>query len=228
MDDAEVFYAIAECFAPHNEAQWRALTRRGRWTDTVDGVRHLLQIGAMPGAVQLPAEGSHAQSPLQDFMSEREVNALFVPPTWQEAQAFAAKHFTGGLPASAPPIESLYRAPENATFAAKGIVTGLPGVYGGESARYMRDLIARMGLSLPPQFSDCPDHLSLELEILGRLIESGAQEDARTFLAERFSWLTRYRLRLLGLESSASAEFYIGLVDVLIGIQAHPACSVTA
>jgi len=82
----------------------------------------------------------------------------------------------------------------------------------------MRGLVKRMGLSLPPEFADCPDHLSIELDLLAVLLRSGMTHQAREFLSERFAWLPAYRLRLLGLEDDSRARFYVGLVDVLLGV----------
>ena len=87
------------------------------------------------------------------------------------------------------------------------------GMYQGDSARYMRDLVERMGMRVPPEFSACPDHLALELDLAAVLLRSGMRDAARQFVLERFSWLTAYRMRLL--------EFYIGLVDVLVGMREH-------
>ncbi len=50
------------------------------------------------------------------------------------------------------------------------------------------------------------------------LLENGMSEEARQFYVERFEWLTRYRMRLLELDDDA--RFYIGLVDVLMGVWA--------
>lgn len=82
----------------------------------------------------------------------------------------------------------------------------------------MRDLVRRMGMSLPPAFADCPDHLSIELDLLAVLLRSGITHQAREFLSERFAWLPAFRLRLLELEDQAHVRFYVGLVDVLLGV----------
>ena len=81
------------------------------------------------------------------------------------------------------------------------------------------ELVERLGMEVPPAFSACPDHLALELDLVAVMLRSGMREEARQFLAERFAWLTAYRMRLLALEDDA--RFYIGLVDVILAIRAQ-------
>lgn len=90
----------------------------------------------------------------------------------------------------------------------------------------MKDLVERMGMDVPPQFAACPDHLALELDLAAVLLRSGARDAARQFLSERLAWLTAYRMRLLTL--GADAGFYIGLVDVLVGIRTQLASGADA
>lgn len=220
LDDAAVFSILSKCFAPVDKAEWEGLSAREPWAEFLDGARFILQNGGSLGIDKSLVDyrrGNHA--PLQDFLSECEVCALFCPPTYEEKRQFAARHFTGGLPESALPIESLY---VNAAKAGDLLspVDG-KGMYLGVSAHYMSALVERLGLSVPPEFSDCPDHLALELDVVAVLLRSGMADEARTFLSERFSWLTEYRKRLIGLGSQAN--FYVCLIDLLIGIVAEQA-----
>ena len=135
--------------------------------------------------------------PLAGLLSAGEVKALFAPPTYDEKRAFAARHFTGGLPDSAVPVESLYATWSNGALPSP--FSRCAGMYQGDSARYMKDLVERMGMDVPPQFAACPDHLALELDLAAVLLRSGARDAARQFLSERLAWLTAYRMRLLTL-----------------------------
>lgn len=212
-DDAQVFSAIAQCFAPTTDEAWTALTQNAEWDGILSGARNLVS-GARPlGCGDAPIARAHRAVPLSEFLTEQEIQALFVPPPAEEKHRFAAQHFTGGLPQSALPVESLYR-----TWASEGMFAGERGMYNSEVARYMRDLTASLGLEVPASFSACPDHLAIELEVAAVLIDAGRADEARQFFVERFDWLTSYRLKLI--ELGEEAVFYVALVDLLIGIRA--------
>ena len=218
MDDAAVFSVLSKCFAPVEKDEWKQLTRSAAWADFTNGVRALLQHDTQFGKSVSPFKRSHGRAPLQEFLSGSEVDELLCPPLFEEKQAFAARHFTGGLPRSAVPVESLY-----ADWETPGHVNPLigkqKGLYLGASARYMRALTGQLGLEVPAEYADCPDHLALELDLVAVLLRSGMDAEARQFLAERFGWLTDYRLKLLALDDDA--RFYISLVDVILGICAE-------
>ena len=128
---------------------------------------------------------------------------LAVPPTYEEKTRFAARHFTGGLPASALPVESLY-VPSLAGQAC--------GEYCREPAWYMRDLAASLGLEIPAAFAAYPDHLSIELDMAAFLCTANP-DYARDFAAQRFGWLADYAARLKSL--NANASFYVAAIEVL-------------
>lgn len=218
MEDETMLSVLSVCFAPVEEAEWKRISTGSAWSDFLDAARRTMQDGRVLGESPSPIANARRRCPLQDFLSIGEVNALFRPPTYQEKKAFAARHFVGGLPESALPVESLYQ-PWTAAAGSSPFSRNAGGLYWGDSALYMRDLIERLGLQVPPEFSACPDHVSLELDLAAVLLRSGMKEEARLFLSERLAWLTAYRLRLLALEDDA--RFYIGLVDVLMGIWAQ-------
>lgn len=213
MEDQAVFSMMAQCFGPLDERSWEELTAPVLWDGFLGAVRGLLQDERPLGSDAKVAAQLATRRPLQEFLSEKELNALFAPPSFEEMERFAARHFTGGLPASAVPVESLYRP-----WSLDGSVP-LParsGCYGGQSARYVADLCQRLGLTVPTAFAACPDHLALELDLMAVLLRSGMAEQARTFLMERFAWLTDYRQRLIAL---GDASFHVALVDVILGIR---------
>lgn len=219
MEDAAVFSVLSKCFAPLDEEDWNRLTGGASWSEFLDGARRLLQDADGFGQVASPIGRARRRCPLQEFLSAGEVNALFVPPSYEEKQAFAARHFTGGLPESAVPVESLYSAwscgLEGSPF------PRAHGLYRSDAAQYMREVIESFGCAVPAEFAGCPDHLALELDLVSVMLRSGMANEARVFLGERFAWLTAYRMRLLELEDDA--RFYVGLVDVLLGIRAQQA-----
>ena len=218
MEDDEIFSIMAQCFAPVDEAEWRAITKSSRWSTFLDGARRALQDEKTFGCRTSAMDRLTRRCPLQDFLSEGEVRVLFAPPSFEEKQAFAARHFTGGLPESALPIESLY-----SVWSKQGTevtpFSHVSGLYESDTARYMRDVVRRMNLTLPDQFSAYPDHLALELDLVALLLRSGMRDEACEFLSERFEWLTAYRMRLMQLNDDAS--FYIGLIDVILGVRAQ-------
>lgn len=217
MEDGAVFSVLSKCFADVDEVDWEQLTGNAAWSEFLDGARRLLQDERVFGSHLSPLERSRKRCPLQEFISAGEVHALFLPPTYAEKRTFAACHFTGGLPTSALPVESLY--------ASWSSIPGEPapfpqahGFYLGDTARYQRALVESLGLSVPEAFSTYPDHLALEVDLIAVMLRSGMQDEARRYLTERFDWLTAYRMRLLTLDD---AQFYIGLIDVLVGIRAQ-------
>lgn len=207
-----MFSVFAKCFAAVGEDEWTSVTSRAVWPDFIDAVRGALQDERPLGSQGGRRIRRRGRCPLQDFLAEGEVSALFCPPSFQEKRDFAARHFVGGLPDSAVPVESLYAA--GARRAGDGYLRS-EGSYLGDSARYMRELADRLGLEVPQEFSACPDHLALELDLTAVLLRSGMDREALMFMRERFSWLESYRQRLLKLDD---ASFYIGLVDAVIGI----------
>lgn len=221
VEDAAVFSTLAACFAPVDEREWAQLTDAARWAEFLDGARRLMQESRGFGQAGAPAKRRATRCPLQEFLSAGEVNALYCPPTHAEKAAFAARHFTGGLPQSALPVESLYAGAKAGAPGDPDLFDAAGGRYLGPSARYMQALLQSMGIAVPAGFSAWPDHVSLELEVAAALLRAGAVADARLFLGERFGWLTAYRMRLLSL--GGEARFYMGLIDVLLGICAEQA-----
>ena len=217
MEYDEMFTVLSMCFAPVGQDEWKQLVDGPLWSDFLDAARRGLQDDDALGEPTSPIARVRSRCPLQEFLSAGEVKALFTPPTYDEKQAFAARHFTGGLPETAMPVESLYRT--WSAGAAPAPFSQQQGLYLGDSAHYLRELVERLGMEVPPAFSACPDHLALELDLVAVMLRSGMREEARQFLAERFAWLTAYRMRLLALEDDA--RFYIGLVDVILAIRAQ-------
>ena len=108
MDDAAVFSVLSKCFGSVGKDEWKQMTRSAAWAEFMDGVRRLLQDDTCFGKQASLIECMHVRVPMQEFLSANEVDELFCPPLFDEKQGFAARHFTGGLPQSAIPVESLY------------------------------------------------------------------------------------------------------------------------
>ena len=193
MNTPAVFSVASKCFVDLGEQDYEELVSPEVWNAFL-------------------AEIAHAESGvLAERLAARELAALEDPPSFEEHGRFCRRHFTGGLPESAMPVESLYR-PWRESGAAN---TGQRGMYRSESALYMESLIARLGMTVPQGYEAWPDHLALELDLLAVLLRSGCAQDARSFALERFGWLADYRQKLLRL-ADPQKDFYLALVDVLI------------
>ncbi len=199
---ADVLSTISHCFAHVPQNVWEAEIQYGNWNNFLTGCRSALT----------PLDDRACV--LENWISTPEVEAIKNPPSYEEKTQFASHHFVGGLPESAVPVESLY-CPWSETDM-RIPFAGEKGMYGGDSAVYMKSLIERMGMQVPKEFQACPDHLSLEADLAAVILRSGGEEQGHMFLGERFGWLTRYRLKLLRL--GKEAYFYLAIVDVLSAI----------
>ena len=108
MEYDEMFTVLSMCFAPVGQDEWKQLVDGPLWSDFLDAARRGLQDDDALGEPTSPIARVRSRCPLQEFLSAGEVKALFTPPTYDEKRLFAARHFTGGLPESAVPAESLY------------------------------------------------------------------------------------------------------------------------
>ncbi len=216
MNDAQVFSTFACCFAPIERSAWDAVRNDASWQEFLSGTRSLLQDERPLGAPTPPIGRARRTEPFSDFLAEAEVRALYLPPTFDEKSAFAARHFTGGLPQSAVPVESLYTTWSKP---GRGPFAGRTGLYMADTAVYMSDLARSMGIEIPPACAATPDHLAVELEFIAFMLDADMTNEARTFCIERLGWLGAYRAKLIALGDEA--RFYLALVDALIGIHAR-------
>lgn len=223
MDNAQLFSIVADLFAPTSRPDareaWEDATSEGTWQGFLAQLRALLQDAQAWSGQGAPITRIHRSTPLQEFLTEHEVGALFAPPSWDEARAFSARHFTGGLPQSAVPVESLYV--EWTADPSRGLFAHQSGLYAADTALYMRDLVASLGLVIPEALAAYPDHLSVELGVTAALLDADQADQARAFFLERTAWLTAYRMKLVQL--GEEALFHLALVDALLGIRAQQA-----
>lgn len=189
---SEVLETLALAFAPCGSDEWEELTGRESWDAVLESC----------GTV-----ASSRGETLAGLLNAGEIGMLESPLGYAEKTAFEAGHFTGGLPESVVPVESLYRRPK---------VPGSGPCYEGPSAEYMRALVRRMGLQIPDALAAYPDHLAVEADLAALLVRSGS-EDAPAFIAVRLDWLVAYRSRLVRL-ADAERCFYCALVDVALSV----------
>lgn len=191
--------AFALPFMEADENAWYDYCSNVAWNDVLESFDSLLtRVDA-----QLDAESRDALAEL---------------PSYEQHVSFAAKHFTGGLPQSALPVESLYVGKDAA------IDDPIDGpCYLQQTAYYMRELATRFCVSIPEKLAAMPDHLAVELAIGARLldtVESDSSDnrsvsiaDARDYLSTRFAWLDKYRSHLK--EIPAIPAFYPALAGAV-------------
>ncbi len=215
-NDALVFSTLSACFGPVEEDAWNEITEPAAWAEFLTAARRLLQESRPLAADSAPVAHANSRTPLSEYLAETEVRALYAPPSYEEKRLFAARHFTGGLPASAVPVESLYvkwtERKNAAPFSERS------GLYRSDVALYLEDLVSSLGLEIPSALAAYPDHLCIECAITAYLVDAGMEREACEFWRERSAWLTDYRARLRRI--GADAGFYLALVDLMIGVRA--------
>ena len=87
------------------------------------------------------------------------------------------------------------------------------GWLGGDSASHMRDLFGLAGLAIPPELAHAPDHLALELELLGLLAEQGDPESVDLFIAQHLDWVPN--LAAAAASKGGVAPFYRALLPIV-------------
>ena len=101
----------------------------------------------------------------------------------------------------------------SAYFASKPSMESLKGFIGGPSASRVHEAYRQAGFELDPAFHDLPDHLSVESEFLGRLLQAGREDEARQFFATHLDhWVFRF---LEKLEVQQVSGFYREVADAL-------------
>lgn len=216
VNDALVFATLSACFGPVDEGTWAETTAPAAWSEFLTAARRLLQEVRPLSADSSPIEHAHVATPFSEYLTEAEVKALYAPLSFEEKRQFAARHFTGGLPASAVPVESLYVAWTERECALP--FAERSGLYRSDAALYMSDLLASLGLEAPSALSAYPDHLCVECAVTAHLIDAGMVDEACQFWQERSAWLTDYRARLRRIGDEAG--FYLALVDLMLGVRA--------
>ena len=217
MECAEMFTTVARCFSPTTEAEWAATTSKRTWGAFLTAIRFALQdISALADPQPFVAR-IHATCPLQDFLAAPEINALFDPLSFEEKEAFAMEHFNSATQdsrESALPIESLYLSWNNAVCSPLSRGSDQP----GSPAVHVLMSPAYRGFVLPAGLQDASeDHLAVELLLVAKLFEDGERNEAFVLIRDHFGWLSAYRRRLMTLHDT-NVEFYVALVDALMGI----------
>ncbi|MDR1082995.1 MAG: molecular chaperone TorD family protein [Coriobacteriales bacterium] len=161
---------------------------------------------------QLPAETSLSLWLRKTAGFSLEVDELLRAPRFETQLDFARRHLVGGLPVSVLPIESLHSRwtrQESASlpFARQS------GLYNGDAAAHMASLLRQFELTVTTDASLPPDHLVVELNVLGLLICYGSVADVHQFIDDHLSWLPDYLDALPG--KIPSARVFIAITILL-------------
>jgi TorA maturation chaperone TorD len=92
---------------------------------------------------------------------------------------------------------------------------GLKGFLGGNSNQSVQALYKKFGFEINPAFFDLPDHVSAELEFIGKLYESGYYAEAENFHQKHLGrWVGLFLNKLSG---QAKSSFYRAVAESLQG-----------
>lgn len=135
-------------------------------------------------------------------------------PSFKEMKTCYLNCFLGVNQSCALPIESVYKVWTTDPEVKLAIGNG-KGYLFGDSALHMLHLYEQFQLSIPEEYGNIPDHLTLLLEFLAFLIREHKDEDVYQLLIDHFDWLDDFKLELKNIENS---YFYVNATDLLIAL----------
>lgn len=89
---------------------------------------------------------------------------------------------------ASPPVESLYRV-WTEDKSAKVPWAHEKGYLMADSALHIQNIFKELGMSLPTEHSNTPDHLAIELELMAHLVAEQPPDFQTDFIENHFSWL---------------------------------------
>ncbi|MBI2246500.1 MAG: molecular chaperone TorD family protein [Armatimonadetes bacterium] len=162
---------------------------------------------------------------LREIVQHRWLSNAEEDPQWpNQAEAIAVEYarlFAVPGEQAVRPYESAYcdtltidsSTACSAYFESEPQIGGLAGFLYGPSASAVRAAYLLAGFELDSSAHELPDHLAIELEFMGRLLEHGELERAGTFFAEH---LGRWVFRCLEeIRQKTPSRFYRAVVDSL-------------
>lgn len=136
----------------------------------------------------------------------------FIIPKLFELQQEFTRCFIGINGPSAVPIESIYKV-WTTDKSAQLSIANKKGYLMGDAAIHIRHLLDGLGLEIPEEYRQRPDHLTILLELLAYLINNRNIQEVSGFLRDHFDWLTDFQSKLLEIKA---LPLYIHLTDCLI------------
>ncbi|MCL2883315.1 MAG: molecular chaperone TorD family protein [Coriobacteriia bacterium] len=183
MDTASALDIFAAFYAPVSLHDYTWMTRPKGWQEFLMALRDCD-----------PTEPGPSVRYLQSDQAERlpkHLRLLKRPPSYSELSGFQRRYFTGGLPQSVVPVESLYRQWTVRTDS-ELCFSHEKGFYNGDAAGHMRYLYQSLDLHIESEQQLHPDHLSLELSFAAMLVGYGRPADVALFIGEHFGWLSDF------------------------------------
>lgn len=110
------------------------------------------------------------------------------------------------------PIESVYKV-WTTDPGVNMVIGNEKGYLFGDSALHMLHLYEQFQLSIPEEYSNIPDHLTLLLEFLAFLTRNYSDKDVYQLLIDHFDWLDDFNLELKKIKCSS---FFVDVTELLI------------
>jgi len=190
MQTSKVLNCFALFFRRCEEADWLPFVEPALWEDFLASASS----GSSKGKKEIPACLKEAL-PFPAF------------------EAFANRHFTGGLPTSIQAVESLYRN-WTGQLDSQLLFAGESGFYDSDSAAHMRYLYQQFEIEIAPESILPADHLSLLLGFLALLIENALPLSVMTFIDEHLDWLDELFNTIVA--RTPEADWLIAITELLI------------
>jgi TorA maturation chaperone TorD len=113
------------------------------------------------------------------------------------------------------PVESFYRTwsldPD-----CQNLIAKQTGYLMGDAAVHIQRLYQNLQIVIPPQYQSCPDHLCLELELMGLLCEHHDYREQHKFLLDHLLWVKELAKECQKLDLTGFYPVIITAVSCLI------------
>jgi hypothetical protein len=220
METGEMLKCFALFYQRPRHEDWTWLERQGTWLRFTDTIRYFL-VGRVPSKRAQAPSGTSLEAPSGASLGTPSGTSLDAsldrlvarPPTCAEHQHFEGRHYVGGLPVSVLPVESLYRRWTTQKSASLPFAHQT-GLYGGDPAAHMASLLEKFELAPAASVALPPDHLAIELELLGLLSRYGSTADLCQFIDDHLSWIPNYVDALL--DRAPEARVYLAITALLV------------
>jgi TorA maturation chaperone TorD len=117
-------------------------------------------------------------------------------PEYAQLKREYLRCLVGGSEPCALPVESVYKIWTNDSTCQTPIAKQ-KGYLMGDAAVHIRHILAGLGMELPPEYKNTPDHLTILLELLAYLVVHREPQEVNLYLREHFDWLPDFYSRLV-------------------------------